>query len=416
MTHSAGSHLRLSRVAWLLLPVLALLALTSTAASGASTTAAIGINVEVCTNAPQCYWEVDSDWAATTAVPSGADVFWRVSITNTGSVALTNIVTNDAGDADCGGPVTAGPLQPGEVTAYTCQSDDVTQATTNTASATGTPPSGPNVTSSTSSASVTIASSTTDPNAGISAFVQVCTLAVESSCDPGNAADWTTSDTVYNTTITWRVVITNTGTDPLTNIYVTSSLAPAESDCGGAVTASLAAGAVTDYECETNNVTPPATVTQTVTASGDPPSGPYITSASSTATAQVASATPSSSAGISALLQICTLSNQAACDPTNAADWASSGTLNQPTARWRVVITNTGTVALTNIYATDTLAQTDCGGAVTASLAAGAVTDYECQTSNVTETTTNTVTATGDPPSGAPVTSSPSSSTAIVND
>jgi len=416
MTLGVASRLRVAGAALLLVPALVVVVLAGTPTPAAATTASIGISVQVCTTAPQCYWEDDSDWASTTAVPSGATVYWRVSITNTGSVALTNIVTNDAGDADCAGGVTAGPLQPSQVTAYTCQSDDVTAATTNTASATGTPPSGPDVTSSTSSATVTISSSTTDPNAGISVLVQVCTLATEASCDPGNAADWASSATVYNTTVRWRVVITNTGTDPLTNIEVTSSLAPTENDCGGSVTAGpLNGGAVTDYECETDNVTAPATITQTVTASGSPPTGPVITSASSTVTAQVESSTPPPGAGISALVQVCTLSDQASCDPTNDADWASSATLNQPMARWRVVITNTGTVALTNIYATDTLAQTDCGGSVTSSLAAGAVTEYECQTNNVIQTTLNQVTATGDPSSGAPVTSSASSSTAVVS-
>jgi hypothetical protein len=120
-------------------------------------------------------------------------------------------------------------------------------------------------------------------------------------------------------------------------------------------------------------------------------------------------------AAISAKLQICILPKQVSCDPTRAADWASRGPLHQPTTLWRVVITNTSTMALSHIYATDTLAQTDCGGSVTASLAAGAVTEYECHTDNVTQTTTNKVTATGDLPSGAPVTSPASSSTAVVN-
>ena len=416
MSLGAASRLRLSRIARLLLPLLALpamLAWSPTPAS-ATTTASLSISVQVCATAPMCYWEYDADWASTVPVPSGANVFWRVSITNTGNVPLTNIVTNDA-NTNCAGGVTAGPLQPGAVTAYSCQSDGVTQPTTNTASATGTPPTGPAVTSSTSSASVTITSNTVDPNANISALVQVCTLAVGPSCDPGNEADWATSSTVYNTEIWWRIVITNTGTDPLTDLYVTSSLPPSEADCAGTVISSLAPGAVYDYVCQLNNVIPPTTVTQTITASGDPPTGPFITSPSSSATAQVDPSTPVPGAGISALLQICTLSNQAACDPTNAADWASSATLNQPVARWRVVITNTGTVPLTDIYGTDTLAQTDCGGLVTSSLAAGATTEYECQTNNVIQTTTNTATATGDPPTGAPVTSSPSSSTAVVD-
>ena len=51
----------------------------------------------------------------------------------------------------------------------------------------------------------------------------------------------------------------------------------------------------------------------------------------------------------------------------------------------------------------------------TGSLAPGAVTEYECHTDNVTQTTTNTVTATGDLPSGAPVTSAASSATAVVS-
>ena len=129
----------------------------------------------------------------------------------------------------------------------------------------------------------------------------------------------------------------------------------------------------------------------------------------------MASSAPPPVAAISARLQICILPNQASCDPANAADWASSGPLRQPTALWRVVITNTSTVALSHIDATDTLAQTDCGGSVTGSLAAHAVTEYECHTSNVTQTITNKVTATGDLPSGAPATSPASSSTAVVN-
>ncbi len=414
MTRGTAPRLRLSFAAGLLLPLLALLVWTPTPAS--ADTPSLGINVQVCTTAPQCYWETDADWASTVAVPSGQTVFWRVSITNTGDVALTNIVTNDAGISDCAGGVTAGPLQPGQVTAYSCQSDDVTAPTTNTASATGTPPSGPDVTSSTSSASVTTTSATVDPNASISALVQVCTLDFGPDCDPGNAADWSSSATVYNSEIWFRVVIINTGTDPLSNIEVISSLPPSESDCGGTATPSLAAGASYDYECELNNVTPPAAVTQRVWAAGFPPSpAPFVASPNSTATAQDEADSPQPGATISALLQICTLPNQASCDPTNAADWATSGTLNQSMARWRVVITNTGTVALTNIYAEDLLAQSDCGGFVTASLAVGATTEYECQTNNVAQTTTNSVSAAGDPPSWAPAISSPSNSTAVVN-
>ena len=267
-----------------------------------------------------------------------------------------------------------------------------------------------------SHAGVAIPFDGTDPRARISVLIQVCTLTAEDSCDPVNRADWASSATVYNTTIRWRVVITNTGTGPLTGIYVTSSLVPKQSDCAGPVKArQLKAGAVVAYECESDHISAPATIIQAVTVSADPPTGPFVTPASSAATARLASSPEPVSGAISARLQVCILPKQALCDPTKAVGWASSGPLHQQTAVWRVVITNTSTVTLSHIYATDKLAGTDCGGSVTGSLAAGAVTEYECHTDNVTQTTANTVTATGDLPSGAPVTSPASSSTAVIN-
>ena len=267
-----------------------------------------------------------------------------------------------------------------------------------------------------SHAGVTIPFGSTDPRARISVLIQVCTLNAEDSCDPGNAADWASSATVYSTTIRWRVVITNTGTGPLTGIYVTSSLVPKQSDCAGPVKAhQLKAGAVIAYECESDHISAPATIIQTVTASADPPAGPFVNPASSAANARVAPSPQPARGAISALLQVCILPKQASCDPTKAADWATSGPLHQQTAVWRVVITNTSTVALSQIYVTDKLARTYCGGSVTTRLAAGATTEYECHTDNVTQTTTNTVTATGDLSSGAPVTSPASSSTVVVN-
>ena len=267
-----------------------------------------------------------------------------------------------------------------------------------------------------SHAGVAIPFDGTDPRARISVLIQVCTLTAEDSCDPANAADWASSATVYHTTIRWRVVITNTGTGPLTGIYVTSSLIPKQSDCAGPVKARrLKAGAVVAYECESDHISASATIIQAVTVSADPPAGPFVTPASSAATARMASSPQPVSGAISARLQVCILPRQALCDPTKAVGWASSGPLHRQTAVWRVVITNTSTVTLSHIYATDKLAGTDCGGSVTGSLAARAVIEYECHTDNVTQTTANTVTATGDLPSGAPVTSPASSSTAVVN-
>jgi uncharacterized repeat protein (TIGR01451 family) len=140
----------------------------------------------------------------------------------------------------------------------------------------------------------TPASAATD---SISAIVQVCTLPVGPSCDPTqpiNGSDWASSATVYGSEVWWRVVITNTGTDPLTNITAYTSLPSSTTDCGGSVPVpgnTLAVGASYGYVCQTTNVIPPAVVTQTVSAGGDPPSAPPITSLPS-APATAYAATP----------------------------------------------------------------------------------------------------------------------------
>ena len=118
------------------------------------------------------------------------------------------------------------------------------------------------------------ASAATD---SISAVVQVCTLPVGPSCDPTqplNGADWASSATVYGSTVWWRVLVTNTGTNPLTSISVSSSLPLPATDCEGAVPVpgnTLDAGASYGYECTTTGVAPPTSLTQTVTASGTDP-------------------------------------------------------------------------------------------------------------------------------------------------
>jgi hypothetical protein len=267
----------------------------------------------------------------------------------------------------------------------------------------------------------------------LSVQVQVCTLPVGPSCDPGNNADWTSSTTVYGSEVWWRVVVTNpiTSTDALTNINVQDTSLPLPvTDCAGPVPVpgnSLAPGASYGYVCQTNPVTPvTTTLTHTVTASGTSPGGPVSSAASLPATAMVQPNIPPPGAAISALLQICILPDQTTCDPTNDPEWTSSwplSPLSLSIARWRVVVTNTGTLPLTKVDTTDTLPQpaTDCGGPVpmpTDPLVPLAQIKYECQTNNTMVTTTNTVTVTAFPspyPSGGSVTSLPSSATSIVN-
>lgn len=89
------------------------------------------------------------------SVARGTDVLFRIIITNTGKVTLTDITTTDAAIPDCAGPV-VGSLAAGSAVRYFCGQTRATHSFTNTASATGTTPTGSTVTSPTSSATVDV--------------------------------------------------------------------------------------------------------------------------------------------------------------------------------------------------------------------------------------------------------------------
>jgi hypothetical protein len=117
--------------------------------------ASISIVKQVCVLSAHCYYQVDSAWGPSTTVAAGATVIWRIVITNTGTADLHDITVTDADEPDCGGHV-VDTLAAGASTAYSCHTADVTATMTNTATATGTPPTGPAVTSPPSSATANV--------------------------------------------------------------------------------------------------------------------------------------------------------------------------------------------------------------------------------------------------------------------
>jgi uncharacterized repeat protein (TIGR01451 family) len=96
-----------------------------------------------------------SVFASSLTEPAGTNVLYLIVITNTGQTTLTNVTTNDPAIPDCAGLVT-GSLAAGATTQYFCGQTTVNQNFTNTASATGTTPSGTTVTSPDSSATVNV--------------------------------------------------------------------------------------------------------------------------------------------------------------------------------------------------------------------------------------------------------------------
>jgi len=95
---------------------------------------------------------------ANQTVTTGLTVTFTLAVTNTGDVTLSNVTIADALSPLCSKTSSdiAGlaSLAPGATITYTCTSPTVTASFTNVAIATGTPPTGPNVTASASAAVV----------------------------------------------------------------------------------------------------------------------------------------------------------------------------------------------------------------------------------------------------------------------
>ena len=87
-------------------------------------------------------------------VAVGGTATFKITVTNTGDVALTDVTVVDQKSPRCSR--TIGALAPGQSVSYSCTKPNVTAGFTNVIIATGTPPSGPKVTSS-DTAPVTVA-------------------------------------------------------------------------------------------------------------------------------------------------------------------------------------------------------------------------------------------------------------------
>ncbi len=205
------------------------------------------------------------------AAGAGTTVTFRYLITNTGNVTLTDVHPKDTSFSGTGTPsritCPATTLDPGHHETCTdtyrlTQADADAGKVINTATATGAPPSGPPVTSSPSSATVTIPAHPA--------------IVIKKSASPG------TFDAA-GTTIHYSYLVTNTGNVTLTGVKV-NDLLPGLSSIG-CPSATLNPGK--DMTCTATYMTTEAdvqagTVANTATVTGDPPSGSPVISAPST--------------------------------------------------------------------------------------------------------------------------------------
>ncbi len=289
---------------------------------------------------------------------AGDKINYSFVVTNTGTVTLTNVTVTDPKVTVTGGPITlsAGVVDRTTFSAiYTITASDVqVGSVSNQAKVEGTDPNGNKVTDLSDGSTLAGDNPTVTPLAGGAiAIVKTGTL-VDANNDgiKGNAGD----------KINYSFVVTNTGTVTLTNITVTD---PKVTVSGGSVT--LAAGAVdrttfTAVYTITASDVQVGSVSNQAKVEGTDPNGNKVTDLSdgSTLAGDNPTVTPLAGGAI-AIVKTGTL-----VDANNDGIKGNAG----DKINYSFVVTNTGTVTLTNVTVTDPKV-TVSGGSVT--LAAGAV-------------------------------------------
>lgn len=334
------------------------------------------------------------------AAGAGTTVTYSYLITNTGNVTLTDVHPQDTAFSGTGTPSAitcpsplvirrsglkvrpAAPppgsvLDPGQ--SETCtgtytltQADAAAEKVTNTATATGTPPTGPAVTSAPSSATVTIP--------GHPVIVIVKTASPRSLSRAGD-------------TVRYHFLVTNTGSVNLTGIKVNDKLHGLSAvDCPSAtLSPAKDMTCAASYRLTQANVNA-GKVTNTATTTGTPPTGPAVTSPPSSVTVVI----PADPALVIK-------------ESASPESFDSAGT----TIDYSYLVTNTGNVTLTGIKVSDPLPGLSAIACPSATLSPGK--DMTCAATYVTTqadvgagTVTSTATVTGDPPTGSPVVPGPS--------
>jgi len=349
-------------------------------------------------SAPALTLAKTADTSALSAEPiAGETITYRFTATNTGNVTLTDVTIAD--------PLTGlsaltytwpTPGSPGTLAAHETviatatyqltQADIDTGSVQNTASATGTPPTG---------VPATTPPVTVDTPLGGTASLSVTKVAdLTGLADPAAAGQ----------TIAYTFTATNTGTVTLTDVTIVDQLAGLSTLTytwptltPGLLAPGQTVTATADYHLTQADVDAGA-VTNTATATGTPPTGTPVT------------APPASTDS--------PLATSPSIDLIKSADTSALSTPAQvgDTITYTLTATNTGNVTLTGVDITDqltglpelTLVWPGVPGTLTPGQAVTGTATYTLTQADVNEgSVTNTATATGTPPTGPPVTAPP---------
>ncbi|WP_052760539.1 DUF11 domain-containing protein [Rhizobium sp. LC145] len=325
-------------------------------------------------------------------IDAGETITYTFVVTNTGAVTLTDVTPNDPLLTNAGISVTPGPqtLAPGANATFTAtytptQAEIDAGRVENTATSTGTPPSGPPIES---PPDTVVVPPDQTPGLTTDKTGRLNDSDGDGLLDPGE-------------TITYSFLVRNTGAVTLTNVTPNDSLltnagisvtpGPQTLAPGGSVTFT-ATYTPTQAEIDAGRVE------NTATSTGTPPSGPPIESPPDTVVVP-----PDQVPGLRT-------------DKTGTLnDLDGDGLLDAgETITYSFVVTNTGAVTLTNVTPNDPLLQ-EAGISVTPgpqTLAPGANATFTAtytptQAEVDTGRVVNTATSTGTPPSGPPTESPP---------
>jgi uncharacterized repeat protein (TIGR01451 family) len=289
-------------------------------------------------------------------IRNGDSVSWTIQVINDGSSTLNNVTVTDAQAPGCARTSADIPalasMDPGDTVTYTCSRDANTASFTNVAVATGKPEVGDNV------------------SAEDSAHVTVINPAISISKTPH------TQTVAFAGTVTFTIGVKNTGDSTLTNVRVTDAQAPgcARTSADIPQLASMAPGDELSYSCTVANVT--ANFTNVAVATGTPEVGPDVSANDSAAVTVGPPPPPVTHPAISIVK-----------DPKSQTVTVGK------TATFKITVTNTGDVALTNVTVTDALSP-NCNRTI-GTLAPGASTSYTCTRPDVTASFNNVAVVTG---------------------
>ena len=289
-------------------------------------------------------------------IRNGGTATWTIQVINDGSSTLTDVHVTDAQAPGCARDKNdiAGlaSMAPGDHLSYTCSLSNVTSSFTNVAVATGTPDVGQDV-SSQDTSHVTVI----NPHISVSKTPHTQTVA-------------------FAGTVTFTITVTNDGDSTLTNVRVTDAQAPGCSRTSAQIPqlASMAPGDHLSYSCTVASVT--ADFTNVAVATGTPAVGPDVSASDSAAVTVGPPPPPVTHPAISIV-----------------KDPKSQVITRGGTANFKITVTNTGDVELTNVTVTDARSP-NCNRSI-GTLAPGASVSYTCKRANVQASFDNVGVATG---------------------